>query len=72
MKKNPHGRRVMMLILIFVCVALIFAAAWGIVTGISKLMHYGETTTVQKEETKPDNSDAEQEETEEESEEEGM
>jgi len=47
MKKNRRGNRAGVLIVVFLCVALVFAALWGIVTGIAKLMHYGETVTIQ-------------------------
>ena len=49
MKKKPRGNRAMTLIVVFICVALVFAALWGIVTGIAKLMHYGENATIQQE-----------------------
>ena len=48
MKKKRRGNRAGTLIVMFICVALVFAALWGIVTGIAKLMHYGETVKIQK------------------------
>lgn len=48
MKKKRSGNRMVTLIVIFLCVALVFAAAWGIVTGFAKLMHYGEHATIQQ------------------------
>ena len=50
MKKKRSGNRTVTLIVIFICVALVFAAAWGIVSGFSRLMHYGEHTTIRDEE----------------------
>ena len=49
MKKNRNSHRGLTLILVFLCVALVFAAIWGIVTGFTKLMHYGENATIQQE-----------------------
>jgi len=54
MKKRSRGNRGVVLVIVFICVALVFAALWGIVTGIEKLMHYGENTTIQKEEAPTD------------------
>lgn len=54
MKRKPRGNRVMTLIIVFICVALVFAALWGIVTGIAKLMHYGDNTTIHQEEAEPE------------------
>lgn len=47
MKKKKNGNRTMTLVIVFVCVALVFAALWGIVTGFAKLMHYGDSATIQ-------------------------
>ncbi|MBP3925581.1 MAG: glycoside hydrolase family 25 protein [Clostridium sp.] len=47
MKKHTHGDRRMTLVIVFICVALAFAVLWGIVTGIEKLMHYGENATIE-------------------------
>ena len=47
MKKYTHGDRRMTLVIVFICVALAFAVLWGIVTGIEKLMHYGENATIE-------------------------
>ena len=49
MKKKRSGNRTVSLIVVFLCVALVFAAIWGIVTGFAKLMHYGENTMIQQE-----------------------
>ena len=49
MKKRSHGGRSTTLAIVFLCVASVFAILWGIVTGIEKLMHYGEHTTIQTE-----------------------
>ena len=54
MKKKRSGNRMVTLIVIFICVALVFAAAWGIVTGFAKLMHYGENTTIREENMQED------------------
>ena len=51
MKKHSRGNRSVTLVIVFLCVALVFAVLWGIVTGMEKLMHYGEHTTIQKEES---------------------
>ena len=48
MKKKRSENRGMTLILVFICVALVFAVLWGIVTGFTKLMHYGQNTTIQQ------------------------
>lgn len=50
MRKSPRKNRTLTLIVIFICIAVLFAAIWGIVTGLAKLMHYGETTTIRQEE----------------------
>lgn len=49
MKKKSRGNRGVTLAIVFICVALAFAILWGIVTGIEKLMHYGENATIQTE-----------------------
>ena len=71
MKRNSRGNRGVTLVIVFICVAFVFAVLWGIVTGIGKLMHYGEGTTIAsqpepedppvpevEEETVPDEEDA--------------
>lgn len=46
MKKRPNGKRAASLVVIFLCVALGFAAVWGIVTMIAKLTDYGNSTAI--------------------------
>lgn len=53
MKPKKRGRRIFRLIIIFICVALVFAIVWGISTAIAKLTHYGESTTIRSEQTEP-------------------
>jgi len=61
-RRSPVGR----LIIIFLCVALVFAIVWGVVTALARLTHYGENTTigsepeeVQLEETEKETQDIE-------------
>lgn len=46
MKKQPRGNRGVVLIVVFLCVSLVFAALWGIVSGFSKLMQYSQNATI--------------------------
>lgn len=46
MKKQPHSNRTVVLIIIFLCVAIGFAALWGITTLIAKLTDYGNSTEI--------------------------
>jgi len=55
MGKKPHGNRAASLVIIFLCVALGFAAVWGIVTMVAKLTDYGNSTAISdKEQDKPE------------------
>lgn len=49
MNKKPHTNRAIKLIIILVCVALVGAVVWAIVSGVTKLMHYSENTTIESE-----------------------
>lgn len=49
MRKKPKANRTMTLVIVFICVALVFAILWGIVSGFAKLMHYGENATIRDE-----------------------
>ena len=53
MKQKKRGNHVLRLIIIFVLVALVFGAAWGIVTMLDRLSHYGESTTIQSDPVEP-------------------
>lgn len=46
MKEKKRGNRVFRLIVIFLCVALVFAIAWGVVTALAQLNQYGESATI--------------------------
>ena len=46
MKNQPRGNRAAVLIIIFLCVAIGFAALWGITTLIAKLTDYGSSTEI--------------------------
>ena len=48
MNKKPRPNRAITLFFVFICVAIVFAGIWGIVSGFAKLMHYGENTTIQQ------------------------
>ena len=47
MKKRNRSNRGVTLVIVFICVALAFAVLWAAVTGFEKLMHYGESATIQ-------------------------
>ena len=46
MRRKRSGGRGLRLFLIFLCVAVVFAAAWGVVTMMDRLSAYGESTTI--------------------------
>ena len=46
MKKQPRGNRAVALVIIFLCVALGFAAVWGIVTMLAGLSEYGNSASI--------------------------
>lgn len=48
MKRKPRGNPVITWITILLLAAVVLAAVWGIVTGITKVMHYGQHTTIQE------------------------
>ena len=54
MRKKNRGSRLWRLLLIFICVAFVFAVVWGIVTALAKLSHYGESTTIRSETEEPE------------------
>lgn len=47
MKQRNRGTRTMGWIVIFFCLLLLAGALWGIVTGIKKVMHYGDYAIIQ-------------------------
>lgn len=49
MSKKPRGSRALTIVFALLGAVLIIAILWGIVTGIAKLMHYGEHATIQQE-----------------------
>ena len=53
MKKKPRTNRVITWTIALVCVALAGAVVWAIVSGVTKLMLYGEQTIIESELPKP-------------------
>lgn len=49
MRQKKHSGRGLRLILIFLCVALVFAVVWGITSALAELAHYGESTSIRAE-----------------------
>ena len=49
MSKKPRGSRALTIVYALLGAVLIIAILWGNVTGIAKLMHYGEHATIQQE-----------------------
>ena len=47
MKQKKRRNHVLSLIVIFILVAIVFGAAWGVVTILDRLSYYGESTTIQ-------------------------
>jgi len=50
MKQNNRGNRVISLIVILLCVAVVFAVIWGIVSALDALSKYSQSTTIGSEE----------------------
>ena len=53
MKQKKRRNHVLSLIVIFILVALVFGAAWGVVTILDRLSYYGESTTIQTDPIEP-------------------
>jgi len=67
MKRKKRGNRGLRLVIIFICVALLFAVVWGITTVLDRLSRYGDSTVIQSEAADPEPEEeniAQQEETE--------
>ena len=67
MKRKKRGNRGLRLVIIFICVALLFAVVWGITTVLDRLSRYGDSTVIQSEAVDPEQEEeniAQQEETE--------
>ena len=67
MKQKKRGNRGLRLVIIFICVALLFAVVWGITTVLDRLSRYGDSTVIQSEAVDPEQEEeniAQQEETE--------
>ena len=67
MKQKKRGNRGLRLVIIFICVALLFAVVWGITTVLDRLSRYGDSTVIQSEAADPEPEEeniAQQEETE--------
>jgi len=67
MKRKKRGNRGLRLVIIFICVALLFAVVWGITTVLDRLSRYGDSTVIQSEaaDSEPEEENvAQQEETE--------
>ena len=67
MKRKKRGNRGLRLVIIFICVALLFAVVWGITTVLDRLSRYGDSTVIQSEAVDPEPEEeniAQQEETE--------
>lgn len=47
MKKKPRKNRSVSVLIILVCIALVGAVVWAIGSGVTKLMRYGEQTTIE-------------------------
>lgn len=47
MKQRNHGKHTMGWLVAIFCAVLLAGAIWGILTGIKKVMHYGEFATIQ-------------------------
>ncbi len=66
MKEKKRGGRGLRLLVVFICVALVFAIIWGITTAIAKLTHYSESAvieaTMEKPEKEPEETPVEEEE----------
>lgn len=51
MKQKKRSGRGLRLIIIFLCVALVFAIVWGVTTMLARLTQYGENATIQQKES---------------------
>lgn len=60
MDKKKRGCRPLTLVMILIGLAIVAAAAWGIATGISKLLDYGESATIGSEQEDTGEETAEQ------------
>lgn len=50
MKNKKHGNRALTILILLICAAIVLAIGWAVVTGLAKLSHYSENTTIGTEE----------------------